>query len=50
MEAIHVELANEGSIVIMLEKLWNELVGKTVFVEDDERVAIIGPADKVCIS
>ena len=50
MKAIHVKLADERGIVVVLEKLGNELVGEAVFVEDDKRVAIISPSNKVCVS
>jgi len=36
VKAIHIKLADEGGIVVVLEKLWNKLVREAIFVKDDE--------------
>ena len=47
MEAVHVELSNEGGVIVVFEQLGNQCSGEFVLVEDDERVSFVGPSDKI---
>lgn len=49
METVHVQLANEGRIVVVLEQLGDERFREFILVEDDERITIVGPADEISI-
>ncbi len=50
MKAVHVELTDEGGIVVVFEQLRDKGFGEFIFVKDDERVAIIRPTDQVGVS
>ena len=47
VEAIHVQLADERGIVIVLEQLGDQGPGKLVFIQDDEGIAFVGPANEI---
>ena len=49
MEAIHIQLSDKRSIVVMFEELWNQGFRKLVLVKDDEGVAVVGPANEFSI-
>lgn len=41
MKAIHVQLADEGGIVVVLEQLGNKFICKLIFVKDNEGLPVI---------
>lgn len=47
MKAVHVELPNEGSVVVVFEKVRYQLLGEFVLVKNNEGVALFGPPDQV---
>lgn len=47
MEAIHVELANERGVVVVLEQFGYQFMCELVLVKNDEGVASVRPSDKV---
>jgi hypothetical protein len=47
VEAVHVELAHEGGVVVVFEEFGDQGLRELVLVEDDEGVASVGPADQV---
>lgn len=49
METIHVQLADEGRIVVVLEEFRDESLRKFVFVQNNEGVAVCGPTNEFCI-
>ena len=50
MKAIHVELAHEGSIVLVLEEFRDEPVCELFFIYNQEGVPAFGPANKVSVA
>jgi hypothetical protein len=38
VEAIHVQLPDEGGVIVVLEEFGNQRLGKLVLVEDNERI------------
>lgn len=49
MKPIHVELAHEGCIVVVLEELGNQGLGEFILIQNNERIALLGPSDKVLV-
>ena len=49
MEPIHVQLANKGGVIVVLEQFRDEGFGKLVLVKDNERVAIVRPSYQICV-
>lgn len=45
VEPVHVELPNKGSIIIVLEEFRDQRFCEFVLVEDDKRIALIGPTN-----
>ena len=50
VEAVHVELSNEGCVVIMLEELGDQLPCEFVLVNDDERITLVRPPNEIRVS
>ena len=47
METVHIQLPNEGSIVVVLEQLRYQGLGKLIFIKNNEGVTAIRPAYEV---
>jgi hypothetical protein len=47
VEAVHIQLADKGSIVVVFEQFGDEGSGKFVFIKDNEGVAVVGPSDEI---
>jgi len=50
VEAVHVQLPDERRIVVVLEQLGYQGLSKLVFVQHNERIASIRPANEIRIS
>lgn len=49
VEAVHVELADKGRVVVVFEEMGDEVFGKLFFVRNDEGISIVGPPDKLFV-
>jgi hypothetical protein len=50
VETVHVQLADEGGVIAVLEELWDQCAGKLVLVQNDERAAVVRPSDQICVA
>ena len=46
METVHIQLPDERGVIIVFEKFRDKRPCKLIFVQDDEGIAIFGPADQ----
>ena len=49
MEPVHVELSDKGSVVVVFEQLRNQGLCELILIKDDERVAVVSPANEVSV-
>ena len=49
VEPVHIELSDKGSIVVVFEQLRNQCLCELILIEDDERVAVVSPANEVSV-
>lgn len=49
MEPIHIELSNEGGIVVVLEQLGDQGLREFILIQYDEAIALLRPSDQVLV-
>lgn len=49
MESIHIQLSHEGSVVVVFEQLRDQRAREFIFVDYDERVAVVGPSNEILV-
>jgi hypothetical protein len=42
-------LPNEGLVIIVSEVVWQYLIGQEVCVSDEKALAVVMPADSLCV-